>query len=149
MRHSWYAKGVVLAGFIATAGAFFTPPKPDFEILVHASNPIGELPRAKVAQIFLKKLTRWPNGRPVLVVDQLEDATVRHRFTTAILQKEMRQVDSYWQEMIFSGRAVPPPQRRSDAAVIAYIRENPGAIGYVSAAAASAADDLTIIDVRP
>src|SRR5471030_3321300 len=139
MRLSMYARAAVIVGIIATTSGFSAARKSEFELVVNAANPVSDLTRSQVAQIFLKKLTRWPSGHPVLVVDQLEDAGIRQRFTSVVLQKEMRQVDAYWQEMIFSGRAVPPPQRRSDAEVIAYVRENPEAIGYVTAAAASAA----------
>ena len=36
---------------------------------------------------------------------------------------------SYWQEMIFSGRATPPPARSSDSKVMDYIQANLAAIG--------------------
>ena len=41
-------------------------------------------------------------------------------------------VRSYWQQRIFSGRDVPPPEADSDLAVLRYVKENAGAIGYVS-----------------
>jgi ABC-type phosphate transport system substrate-binding protein len=44
----------------------------------------------------------------------------------------MGAIDQYWTQSVFSGRAVPPPEKRSDADVVAFVRENPGAIGYVS-----------------
>ena len=43
---------------------------------------------------------------------------------------------AYWQKMIFSGREVPPPEKTSSAEVVAYVRANRGAIGYVAADAA-------------
>jgi len=148
MTFSARARAVVAGGFIALAGAFTGSSKPEFDLVVHPSNPVNDLSRSQIAQIFLKKMTRWPTGRGVLVVDQPADARIRQRFTTVILEKEMRQVDAYWQESIFSGRAVPPLQRRSDAEVIAYVRENPDAIGYVTAGAAGVTD-VKIVDVQP
>jgi ABC-type phosphate transport system substrate-binding protein len=38
----------------------------------------------------------------------------------------------YWQQMIVSGRGVPPA-KTSDQDVLAYVKANPGAIGYVGA----------------
>jgi hypothetical protein len=43
-------------------------------------------------------------------------------------------VRSYWQQRIFSGRDVPPPELDSDEAVVAFVARSPGGIGYVSAA---------------
>jgi hypothetical protein len=44
-------------------------------------------------------------------------------------------VKSYWQQVIFSGRGVPPPELESDEAVIRYVLRFPGAVGYVSGTA--------------
>jgi ABC-type phosphate transport system substrate-binding protein len=41
-------------------------------------------------------------------------------------------VKSYWQQQIFSGRDVPPPEKQTENDVVAFVRSNPGAIGYVS-----------------
>ena len=149
MRLSYVTKSCAIAGIIVMTAAFTAPAKVDFALLVNPSNPIRELSRAEVSRIFLKKTTRWISGHPVLVIEQPAKAAIRQRFSAIILQKAMRQVDAYWQEMIFSGRAVPPPERPSDTEVILYIRENPDAIGYVSGSAANAAPDLRIVDVRP
>jgi hypothetical protein len=44
-------------------------------------------------------------------------------------------VRSYWQQRIFSGRDVPPPELDSDDAVIGFVSKYAGAVGYVSGAA--------------
>jgi hypothetical protein len=44
-------------------------------------------------------------------------------------------VRAYWQQRIFSGRDVPPPELDSDQQVVDYVMKYPGAIGYVSGAA--------------
>jgi hypothetical protein len=40
-------------------------------------------------------------------------------------------VYSYWQNVIFSGRGVPPVELDSDLSVVAFVRSNAGAVGYV------------------
>jgi hypothetical protein len=57
---------------------------------------------------------------------------VRKRFSEAVLKRSVGAVRSYWQQRIFSGRDVPPPEVDSDEAVMAYVARYPGAIGYVS-----------------
>jgi hypothetical protein len=44
-------------------------------------------------------------------------------------------IKAYWQQRIFSGRGVPPPELGTDAHVVAYVLKYDGAVGYVSAAA--------------
>jgi hypothetical protein len=44
-------------------------------------------------------------------------------------------VKNYWQQRIFSGRDLPPPELDSDEAVVSYVLSHRGALGYVSGAA--------------
>jgi hypothetical protein len=44
-------------------------------------------------------------------------------------------VRTYWNQLIFSGRELPPAERRGDAAVVAFVRDTPGGVGYVSTGA--------------
>jgi hypothetical protein len=41
-------------------------------------------------------------------------------------------VKAYWQQRIFSGRDVPPPEFATDQEVVAYVLAHEGAVGYVS-----------------
>ena len=43
---------------------------------------------------------------------------------------------SYWQQRIFSGQGLPPPELADDDAVVSYVLSHPGAIGYVAAGTA-------------
>jgi ABC-type phosphate transport system substrate-binding protein len=107
----------------------------DFKVVVNASNGVSSLTADTAAQYFLKKKTAWPGGQPVQPIDLADESSARRAFTRAVLKKDVNAVKSYWQTQIFSGRAVPPPEKPSDAAVLAYVEANPGAIGYVSAGA--------------
>lgn len=103
-----------------------------YKIIVHASNPISSMTKDDVSRIFLKKNTEF-NGTTALPVDLVSDNPVRHSFSSYIHGKSVAAVKAYWQQQIFSGRGVPPPEKSSDRGVIAYVWANPGAIGYVSA----------------
>jgi ABC-type phosphate transport system substrate-binding protein len=106
------------------------------KVVVHSTNALDSLTKAKVADLFLKRVTRWENGRAVTPVDQSEKSAARGAFTKELLGKEVVWVKSYWQKMIFSGRATPPAELSSDSQVFELIRTNPDAIGYVSEGAA-------------
>jgi ABC-type phosphate transport system substrate-binding protein len=104
----------------------------EFLVVVHPSNAATSLPREQVARYFLKKTTSWPDRRPVVPVDQPESSAVREAFSRLVLDKRITEVKAYWQQQIFSGRAVPPAVRSTDAQVIDAVRESAGAIAYVS-----------------
>jgi ABC-type phosphate transport system substrate-binding protein len=106
-----------------------------YKVIVHPSNPATQLTRLKVGEIFLKKTNRWPDGHPILPVEPSGKSPVRQRFTLEIYGKQVIAISAYWQQMIFSGKGVPPPEKSNDADVVAFVRDTPGAIGYVWAGA--------------
>jgi hypothetical protein len=103
--------------------------------VVHGDHPEDSIDRTFLARAFLKKTTTWPDGSPIRPVDQRMEARVRNRFSEDILQRSLLAVRNYWQQLIFAGRGVPPPELESDEAVIRYVLRFRGAIGYVSGTA--------------
>ena len=118
-----------------------------FTLIVHPTNPVTTLRAAVVSKLFLRKQTKWPNGQPVEPVDQVESSPVRRKLSPAIHGMDVPGVKSFWQEVVFSGRGEPPPERTSDAAVIAYVRANPNAVGYIGET--TPADSVKVITVTP
>jgi ABC-type phosphate transport system substrate-binding protein len=104
-----------------------------FQVIVHPSNPADSVDRKFLADAFLKKATRWTHQTVIQPVDQDADTGTRRRFSQEVLSRSVSAVKSYWQQLIFSGRDVPPPELDTDEQVIQYVRMHPGAIGYVSA----------------
>jgi len=117
-----------------------------YRVVVHPSNAVTTMTRDQVADAFLKKVTRWPSGETIRPVDLHGEAEVRQKFARDVLHRSLSAVRSYWQQLIFSGRNIPPPELDSDAAVLAYVLRYPGAIGYVSANADIA--DAKVITVK-
>jgi len=110
----------------------------DFKVIVNSSNSSAKISKTDLNAIFLKKMAKWSDGVPAAPVNQSKKSPVRDSFTTTVHGKSVAAVDSYWQQQIFSGRDVPPPEKSSDADVVAFVKANPGAIGYVTNAAATA-----------
>jgi len=102
-----------------------------YRVIVHPLNPVVSAERAFVADAFLKKTARWRHGEAIRPVD-LRESTARERFSQAVISRSVAAVRSYWQQMIFSGRGIPPPELDDDVAVVKFVLQNPGAIGYVS-----------------
>ncbi|HVR10855.1 MAG TPA: hypothetical protein VMW75_22625 [Thermoanaerobaculia bacterium] len=105
----------------------------DFIVVVNAANPQTTLPAAEVSNLFLQKTHRWESGERVKAVDLPETSPARESFSRAVHGRPTSAVKAYWQRMIFSGIDTPPPEKPSAAEVLAYVRANPGAIGYVPA----------------
>lgn len=122
----------------------------EFKIVVSASNPLAAMKRQEIARLFLKKTTRWPDGKPVVPVDQSSQATVRAAFTREVLKAEglgqLSAVQRYWQEVLFSGRGTPPTVKSDDAEVLSFVLATPGAIGYVSGDADTGAAKVLAVE---
>ncbi len=103
-----------------------------YVVVVNTANSAPTLSKSQAAELFLKKVTKWPDGRTAAPVDQVKSSPVRDAFSRAVLSRPVSAVGAYWQQMIFSGKDVPPPEKAGDAEVLAFVKANAGAIGYVS-----------------
>jgi ABC-type phosphate transport system substrate-binding protein len=126
-------------------GAAQEPPS-GFRLIVHPDVAAQALDREFVADVFLKKATRWPDSSPIAAVDLRFGSPVRQSFSERVLLRSASAVRSYWQQRIFTGRGVPPPELDSDEAVIRYVQSRRGAVGYVSEKAALGA--VKVVSVR-
>jgi ABC-type phosphate transport system substrate-binding protein len=111
------------------------PPTQPFVVIVHPDNPLAATNRKLLSDAFLKKVTRWGNGELIRPVDQAPETGVRRKFSEDVLNRSVAAVRSYWQQIIFSGRDVPPPELPGDAEVVRYVVGHSGAVGYVSGSA--------------
>ena len=122
-----------------------------FVVVVGADNPVPSLKRGELARLFLKKTSRWSDGREVRPVDQSAGSPVRSAFTRAVLSVEgmgqISSVQNFWLQQVYSGRSSPPTVKATDAEVLAFVAANPGAIGYIApVAAAGGVKVLTVTD---
>ncbi len=118
---------VLLALFLAPAGLA----EEGFKVIVNSSNGASSVTRSQLSRYFLKKTTTWSNGQQVAPV-QPADERVRSAFSRDVHGKSLGALTSYWNQVVFSGRDVPPLEKRTEEAVVEYVRSTPGAIGFVS-----------------
>jgi ABC-type phosphate transport system substrate-binding protein len=122
---------------LAAAGslALASDPGAGLRLIVHPGNDVGSMERELLADAFLKKATRWPDGEAIEPVDQRFGSPIREHFSQHVLRRSAAAIRSYWQQRIFTGRGVPPPELESDAAVLRYVQTHRGGVGYVSESA--------------
>lgn len=118
----------------------------DYQVIVNANNPTDILTREQLGKMFLKKIVKWDTGTPIVPVDQAPISPARAAFTRIVHGKPVSAIASYWQQQIFAGRDVPPAEKAGDAAVIAFVKANPGAIGYISGGVT--ADGVKLLSIR-
>jgi ABC-type phosphate transport system substrate-binding protein len=116
-----------------TAAAWVSADESGFRVVVNPNNPITSVDRTFLQDAFLKRIKRWPDDEALRPVDLEVRSGVRKHFSKQVLGRSVQAVRAYWQQRIFSGRDVPPPELASDQEVIGYVLRYPGAVGYVSA----------------
>ena len=131
MKHRIFLP-LLAAGLFVGATAPEPAPAQEFTIIVNTANPVSSMAKEDVARLFLKKSINWQSGAMVAAVELPMTAKAREAFARDVLGKTLAQVKSYWQQQIFSGRDVPVPEKPTDDDVVAFVRANPNAIGYVS-----------------
>ena len=118
----------------------------DYVVIVHPDNAVDSLSKDELSKLFFKRMTKWKTGGAVAPVDQLQGSPVRAAFSKSVLGKPVGAVVSFWQQQIFAGRDVPPVEKANDGAVVAFVKANAGAIGYVSSGSVVAG--VKVVPVR-
>jgi hypothetical protein len=106
-----------------------------YKVIVHPDNALDAIDRGFLRDGYLKKVIEWPRGVAMRPVDLASKFPEHQRFLSEVLRKTAAQLKNYWNQQIFSGKSVPPPEVESVAAAIEYVIANRGAIGYIPASA--------------
>ncbi len=121
--------GPALAGLALclAAGA----PAAQVVAVVSARNPVVALSNDQLADIFLGKASRYPDGSQAVPIDQAEGAALRNEFYLRFTGKSPAQVKAHWSKIIFTGRGQPPRALAGSDEVKKFVSENVHAIGYI------------------
>jgi ABC-type phosphate transport system substrate-binding protein len=71
-----------------------------------------------------------------------DNSSAREEFLKKVLQLDVAKYESLWTKKSFRDGINPPTVRATDAEVIAFVKSNPGAIGYITTAPPS---DVTVL----
>jgi ABC-type phosphate transport system substrate-binding protein len=138
------------AAALSGGGSAATSGEPRYWVVVHPDNPSNTLRRDEVSRLFLKKNTQWADGRAAVPVDLVVSAPARDAFSRDVHRRSPSAIKKYWQQMVFSGQSAPPPEVATEADVLALVRSDPAAIGYVSdEATLQGVKILDIMEPRP
>ena len=94
---------------------------------------------------YLGKDKTYANKEIAVLIAQIESAPVTLEFNSKVLGKNAKQLKSHWSRLVFTGKGVPPNEVSTDADVIAEIKKNVNAIGYVDLA--SVTKDVKVVAI--
>jgi ABC-type phosphate transport system substrate-binding protein len=99
--------------------------------VVSAKSSVTTLSKNQVADIFLGRASRFPDGAPAVPIDQVEGSAARDEFYAKIAGKSAPQVKAHWAKIIFTGRGRPPEEVSNSVEMKKLVIRNPQAIGYI------------------
>ena len=106
----------------------------DVVAVVSAKSAVQALTPNQLADIFLGRVSRFPDGLLAVPIDLRDGSPERDQFYAKITGKTPAQIKAYWSKIIFTGRGQPPKAVLTDLDVKKFIAANAGAIGYIDAA---------------
>jgi len=102
-------------------------------MIVNNNNALKGATSSEVANLFLGKTTQWSNGNKATPVDQVKSTTPGVAFLGKIVKMSEGDFKNLWVEKMLSGEAEPPQVKSNDAEIIAFVKANSNAVGYISA----------------
>lgn len=108
-------------------------------VIVNAAAPESRVDRDRLEKLYFGRSRSFADGAFAQVIDR-PDSPLRERFFRALSGMSLPQVNAYWARLSFTGRVLPLAVRETDVQVVAIVRAERNAIGYV----ASAPDDSSV-----
>jgi ABC-type phosphate transport system substrate-binding protein len=144
MRHaSPIASGIAALGILVASERL----PADEVAVVSAKSTVTTLSKSQVANIFLGKTSRFPDGMQAVPIDQSEGTLARDEFYAWITGKSAAQMKAYWSKIIFTGRGQPPKAVPGSSEIKKIVVANPDAIGYIEPKLVD--DTLRVVTVTP
>ena len=119
----------------------------DLAIIVHVSNPVDQLTLAELRRIFLFQTQTWGHGRKITVMSREKGQAERSEAIRLICGMSEEQYDRHILFQTFRGTMNQGPREiLSASAMLRFVFNVPGAIGYVPAEAADGSTKVLRID---
>jgi len=117
-------------------------------IIVNAGLGVTEVAKDDLGSMYEGKKGNWSTGAKVVLVTQ-PDATVHEGFLKNYVGKSPSQFATAWKKIVFTGKAAAPVSVKGDAEVVAAVAKTPGAVGYISDAAAAGGNaGVAVVSVK-
>ncbi len=105
----------------------------DIVVFGHPQVEAEELSRAQVRALYMGRDRSLPSGVRANPIDLQSGAAPRAVFYRELVRRSESQVDAWWASLVFSGRASPLTRVATVDEMLAAVREDPSAIGFVRA----------------
>jgi ABC-type phosphate transport system substrate-binding protein len=103
----------------------------DLVIIAHPGVQEETIDGKDLQRIYLGKQTLWRDDTTIVPV-MLKSGDLQEEFIEEYVDRSVQRFVTYWRQMVFTGKGVPPKGFRSEAELIAFVARTPGAVGFTS-----------------
>lgn len=100
-------------------------------VVVSSESPVTEIPGLHLADLYLGRTSRFPDGEPAVPLDRAPGSPVREAFYRTFVGRTPAEIKAHWARLVFTGRGRPPPEVESGEAMRERVAADPRAIGYL------------------
>tara|TARA_R110001583_G_scaffold10782_7_gene49591 strand:+ start:21880 stop:22317 length:438 start_codon:yes stop_codon:yes gene_type:complete len=100
-------------------------------VVVNKANPVDELSRSELIDLFMGKYVAFPNDVKAIPVELNGDHKIKIDFYRYLVGMPLSRVNAYWSRLRFTGRKRAAVFKSNENDLIAFIIANELAIGYV------------------
>jgi ABC-type phosphate transport system substrate-binding protein len=115
--------------FVAAAGIFSNCARAQL-VIANPSVKSSDVSKSDLRDVFTGAASSFKDGSHVTPV-LLKAGAANDEFLSAYVGKADGPFKAGWRSLVFSGQASMPKSMESDAAVVAYVAQTPGAVGYI------------------
>ncbi len=133
--------GLLLIGVLSVG----TVTAAELVIIGNPDLPGPRLDAKDLERIYLGKQTRWENDEAIIPV-MLKKGPVHDAFVEDFLGRSVHRFVTYWRQMVFTGKGIPPRGFANEQELVTFVAETPGALGYISAETAVAGVKVLLVN---
>ncbi|MBU0991887.1 MAG: substrate-binding domain-containing protein [Proteobacteria bacterium] len=113
-------------------------------IIANKDAPTDNLDQDAIKKIFLGNIINWENNEVIMVVLS-GDKEIHDAFLKKYIKRTSSQFQNVWRQNLFTGKGAMSKTLKDSNAVVDYISNTQGSIGYVSSET-SLPDAVKIVD---
>lgn len=140
-------RALLFAGVLLLVSAAPARARGELVIIAHPAVAADRLERRELERIYLGKTSRWADGVAVAPA-MLKEGPVHAEFVADCLDRPVHRFVTYWRQMVFTGKGVPPAGFDREQELVAYVAATPGAVGYARPGTAAAAAGVKILPLE-
>lgn len=105
----------------------------DIAVIANKKSYLTGLNKKEITALFLGRRQILKNMQAITLLDQPRDSQLRKDFFRLLNGMSPTQINSYWARLQFSGDTQPPITLSDSQSILAAVKNNPDAIGYIEA----------------